>query len=195
MYDFSKKSDTQKYLSEILKKVKTAKIIGVLANLWIFKRDGVFTYEQDGPVYIKFDNGRCLIVNYLCIDELKIEYREMTEEEIEYYSHAPFEDCFNRVTNVYKDGESHEIEYVQRSTLEYGRLTGIELKPVIGKYLAWVNNRLIELESTAETFGLMTFCMDNGKKFFIEPEDAEMDGYSDLWSTDAIQSETKVLSS
>ena len=190
MYDFSKRSETQKYISEILEAVKGAKIIGITSEAWISKYPILFTYTQDKPIFIKFDNGKCLIVTYLEIDRLKIEYREMSEEEIDYYGHF-FNDCFNRVSKVYSSAESKEVESVQSSSLEYGSLTSIELTPVVGKYWSWVKNHLIEVDSTEETFGRMTFYMDNGKKFIIEPEDAQDDGYSDLWSPDAIQSEVK----
>ena len=191
MYDFSKRSEVQKYFSEILEELKSAKITAVLTTPFIFVDDGIFTYMQDEPVFIRFDNGKCLVIEYYFIDELSIGYREMTEEEIEIFS-RDFDDCFNRTTTVYDGINSKKPAYEDKSSLEYGRLTKIELTPVVEKYEAWVDHDIVEVEPTDETFKLITFHMDNGKKFFIEPDVAEADGYSLLWSTDAVQSETKI---
>ncbi|MDE5592784.1 MAG: hypothetical protein K2I75_02505 [Clostridiales bacterium] len=180
-------TEAKKYFSEIVEEVKTSKIIGVFASTLVLTNKGSFSYMQDEPIYIMFDNGKCLIVDYVFIDELKAEYRAMTNEEQEEYNEREIKDCFNRCTDICDDND--KVIGVERSALPYGCLIDIELEPVDGKYTVWSDGDIIEVESTEETFASLEFKMDNGKSFLICAGSAEADGYSYLWSNDAIESE------
>lgn len=181
-------TDTKKYFSEILEEVKTSKIIGVFASTLVLTNKGSFSYMQDSPIYIRFDNGKCLIIDFVFIDELHAEYRAMTDEEQAEYNEREIKDCFNRCTDICDDDD--KVIGVERSELLYGCLTDIEIERLEdSEYTVWSDDGIIEVPSTEETFCSIEFKMDNGKSFLIYPGSAEVDGYSFLWSNDAIESE------
>lgn len=191
MYDFSKISEAKEYFTEILKEIKSAKIIGVFASTLVLTNKGSYTYMQDSPIYIRLDNGKCLIIDFMFIDELHAEYRAMTEEEQAEYNEREIKDCFNRSTDICDDDD--KVIGVERSALPYGRLTDIELEPLEDDtYTIWSDGGIIEVLSNEQTFCSIEFKMDNGKSFLICPGSAYDDGYSFLWSNDAVESEDDV---
>ncbi|MDE7108119.1 MAG: hypothetical protein K2O39_07340 [Clostridiales bacterium] len=138
-----------------------------------------------------FDNGKCLIIDFVFIDELTAEYREMTEEERETYNAREIKDCFNRCTDICDN--NGKVIAVERSALPYGCLTDIELEPLEdSEYTVWSDGGIIEVATTEETFCSIEFKMDNGKSFLICPGSAEEDGYSYLVSNDSVESEDDV---
>lgn len=188
----SKATDAKKFFSEVLDKVKTASIVGVYAHTLVLACKDSFTYIQDTPIYIMFDNGKCLVIDYMFIDEMNAEYRAMTVEEQAEYDESEIKDCFNRCTDFYDTEDSDKVIGVEKSALPYGRLTSIELEPVDEEYSVWSNGDIIGVAPTEETFGLITFKMDNGKEFYIWPGTAYDDGYSFLFSSHAVESEEDV---
>ena len=108
----------------------------------------------------------------------------MTEEELEVYRDAPTADYFNCVHKVY-NAHTMQITEVDKVDLQYGKIVDVKLKPVKVEYDKWVEGDLIVVQPDKETFSEMEFVMDNGVSFTICAADAEMDGYSLLWSNDA----------
>lgn len=190
MYDFSKASETEKYFENIINKLRYNKIFGVYSVVSTWFNYKHFTYMQDEPLYIIFDNGQCLIIEYYDINKLKVEYREMTECERNIYEESDTKDLFNRTTKIY-DGLTGKLVHIETSELSYERLERIELKRVTEEYSAWVGNGIEEgIKPTEETFNEIKFVMKNGKSFIVCADDAESDGYSLIWSEDEKISDT-----
>ena len=192
MYDFSKATDTEKYFEDIINKLGGSKITCVycVATTW-FKQRG-FTYMQDEPLFIIFDNGKCLVIDYYDINKLKVEYREMTQDERQAYNESRMKDLFNRTTNI-QDGHTGKIAHIQTSSLPYGSLKKVELKQVTEEYSAWIDGGIVDgIKPAEQTFNEIKFVMDNGKSFVVCADDAESDGYSLTWSDDAETSDTTV---
>lgn len=184
MYDFSKATDTRNFFNDILKELNGVKVTGVYSHLPIILARKTFVYMQDEPVYIMLDNGKCLVIDYMDVDRLSVEYREMTVKERERYDDTNEKDCFNRESKVYNPN-THKAE-IDKSSLVYGCLTRVELTPITKPYSTWIDGHIVEdIEPTADTFNDIKFVMDNGKSFYICADDPEVDGYSLLWSEDA----------
>lgn len=185
MYDFSKLNDTKKYFDKLITDLGESKITGVYSELpFCFKRK-TFIYMQDTPVYIIFDNGKCLVIEYYEINKLRIEYRSMTKAELALREKSTTKDLFNRTTSVYN--QISATNHTETSGLPYEKLTGVELKRVTEKYSSWINGNLTDgIQPTEETFNEIKFIMKNGKSFTVCAADAEDDGYSLILSEDAI---------
>lgn len=188
----SKATDAKKFFSDVINEVKTVNIIGVYANTQVLACKDSFTYMQDAPIYIMFDNGKCLIIDYMFIDELYAEYREMTEEEKSEFNDSEIKDCFNRCTEFYDIHDRDKVIGVEKSTLTYGRLLRVELEHVEKEYTVWSDEDIICVDPNEETFASIVFIMDNDKDFVISPGTAYDDGYSFLISDDAVESEEDV---
>lgn len=185
MYDFSKATDTRNYFNDILKKLNGVKVIGVFSPAFYILHHKTFIYMQDEPVYIMLDNGKCLVIDYMDVDRLRVEYREMTEKERDRYDSTTENDCFNRETKIY-DYHTNKVVDIQKSSLNYSCLTRVELTPITKPYSTWIDGHIVEdIEPTADTFNDIKFVMDNGKSFCICADDPIVDGYSLLWSEDA----------
>ncbi len=183
MCDFSKASETEKYFKNVINVLEDSKIIYIFSNAPFWFIDKHITYMQDEPLYIAFDNGRCLVIEYYEINKLTVEYREMTEYECNILEKSDIKDLFNRTTKIYY---GHNSEHIETSELSYDKLEKIELKSVTEEYSAWINGRMKDgIKPTKETFNEIKFIMKNGKSFSICADDAESDGYSLIWSDDA----------
>lgn len=192
MCDFSKASETEKYFEKILNKIGDSKITCIYSRLSTWSNNGYFTYMQDNPLYIIFDNGNCLVIEYYEINKLFVEYRKMTQDELGAYDKSDKKDLFNRTTNIH-DYRSGKIIRIEKSELSYEGLERIELKHVTEEYSAWIEGDIEDgIKPTEETFNEIKFVMKNGKSFTVCADDAESDGYSLIWSEDADMSENIV---
>ena len=191
MFDFSKATDTKKYFEGILNELGDSKITGVYTVSPIWFNHGYFIYMQCDPIYIIFDNGKCIVVEYNDINCLKAEYREMTESERQVYDEeasmkgeSSMKDLFNRTSNIY--GNLGKVTHIEKSALPYGSLKRVEIKRVTEEYSAWVGSGIVDgIKPTEETFSEIKFIMKNGKNFIVCFDDPESDGYSLIWSEDA----------
>ena len=87
LVDFSKKSETLEYWNRLLPVLKNKKIKSIFtlyAPMWNY-HDGYRTYNADTEVYILFEDDMCLVINYLFIDELNVEYRPLLKDERDAY--------------------------------------------------------------------------------------------------------------
>ena len=181
--DFSKATNVKKYFAELLIELANVKVKGIYSRLPFFSTNP-YICKTDEPIYILLDNGKCIVIDYHFIDNLEIEYREMTEEELEVYRDAPTADYFNCVHKVH-NAHTMQITEVDKVDLQYGKIVDVKLKPVKVEYNKWVEGHLIVVQPDKETFSEMEFVMDNGASFIVCADDAESDGYSLLWSNDA----------
>ncbi len=190
--DFSRAADVNKFFDELLNEIKSLKVTNVYSSGLVLTNNGRFSYMQDTPIYIMFDNGRCLIVDYMFIDELNMEYRQMNETETQDFTDSAIKDSFNRTTPIFDLVDEKRIIAEERSELPYGCIIDIETEKVTESYSAWSNGDIIEREPNDDTFCSIKFVMDNGKSFYISPASAEIDGYSYLWSNDSTECEIDI---
>lgn len=190
--DFSRAADVNKFFDELLNEIKSLKVTNVYSNGRVLTNNGRFSYMQDTPIYIIFDNGQCLIVDYMFIDELNMEYRQMNETETQDFIDSTIKDSFNRTTPIFDLVDEKRIIAEERSELPYGCIIDIETEKVTESYSAWSNGDIIEREPNDNTFCSIKFVMDNGKSFYISPASAEIDGYSYLWSNDSTECEIDI---
>lgn len=194
MTDFSKKSETKKYFDSILNDLKQSKIKSIfsLSSPHFGHSRKTRTYSTDTEIYVLLENNYCLIIDYRFIDELEVQFRELTSEEKEQYctrceQGSIDEDFFNTVTN-----SAHlpfvSIDEKTAFNLDYGHIIDISLSPVKNEYSKWFKEGLDYAFPTEETFDEIKFTMSNGKSFVICADDAEVDGYTLFWSEDAIES-------
>lgn len=148
--------------------------------------NGYRTYSADTEVYILFEDEMCLVINYLFIDELDIEYRPLQKDEGDIYEEIIIRDFFNSVDEIHASVEGEIIE-VQTISLDYDSIETICLNPVTYEYGKWISQGIEEVQPTDETFDKLELQMKNGKSIFICPQDAESDGYVMLWSEDALE--------
>ena len=136
-------------------------------------------YSIDNPLYIIFEDNTSLIVEYYFVSELRIEYRNLTNEEIE--ETEKLEDMFN-VEHEIHNYKTYELSHIDTIELEYGYINEIEINKFAHEYEAWVDHYITLLPASDETFDEIAFVMNNGKAICICPEDAEADGYLDVWA-------------
>lgn len=192
MYNFSKASDTEKYFEDIINKLGHSKITGVYCLVTTCFNQRGFTYMQDEPLFLIFDNGKCLVIEYYDINKLKVKYRKMTKDERQYYDKSHRKDLFNYTTDIH-DGHTGKVTHIQKSSLPYGRLKKVELKHLTGEYSVWIGGGIVDgIKPPEETFNEIKFIMDNAKSFVVCADDAESDGYSLAWSDDAAISDTPI---
>ena len=75
MKDLSKATNVKKYFSDLLVKLKGCKVKAVYSHGVFFSTREGYSCMTDEPIYIIFDDGKCLVLDYYFIDELRIEYR------------------------------------------------------------------------------------------------------------------------
>lgn len=182
----SKKSTAMEYFDSILSLLQHSKIKAIFAlasPFWNHHR-GFRTYRTDEELYILFENDWCLIINYRFIDYLNVEFRKLTETEINEYKELLIKDCFN-TSNDMHDFRSNRTYETQTCNLEYDSIESFSLRSVIDDYNKWIGDDLKLVSPTAETFDEIKFTMSNGKSFIICADDADVDGYVMFWSEDA----------
>ena len=172
MIDFSKKSCVEEYVSSLLNDIKNVKIKAIfsLEPMMLFYYKAMRRYSTDSEIYILLEDDNCIVINYLFIDNLDIQFRKLTSIEQVVYDNMLEKDWFNIINDT---------------KLEYGSITNISLRPVEEEYSKWIDDDIDFVMPTEETFDQIKFTMDNGKSFIICADYAESDGYGLLWSEDA----------
>ena len=84
---------------------------------------------EDTEIYILFENGESLAIDYRFIDALSISLRPLTEEEKSWYKDALIKDLFNDSTDIYtmQPDNRHILNRNQKIFLEYDSLKRIGL--------------------------------------------------------------------
>lgn len=185
MFDFSKKSHVEKYFESIMDELKSSKIKAVFSfcSGYISYPRGLKTSHTDAELYVLFENEKCLVFNYLFLDELELQFRRLTAIEETSYQQLYEKDIFNPPSNkdmVLLDFRSQ----ADANGLEYGCIEKITLRPVTGKYTKWIDGDIGYVDPTEETFSEIKFYMDNEKSFSICADDADADGWIMAWSED-----------
>ena len=175
-YDLSCYSQTLMYFKNLLPKIKDIKVKAIYTPRPFWGFNQAYKIEADDPVYILFENGKCLVIEYYFIDDLNIEYRKMTKDELNKFNNASYKDYFNREFDIYdgcalKPLEHYKIEF------QYDSIVDMHIKKVTEEYNKWLDTGLDAVIPSNETFNEIEFIMDNGKSFKVLAEDSEMDGY------------------
>lgn len=157
--DLINKCDAQNYFEKIIKELNNTQITKVCS----FDISGYNDkYSIDNPLFIIFNNKKALIIEYYFIDELSIEYRNLTEQEIYKLSTINISDFFNRTEEIY---DYHTKNIKERNSLRfsYDAIDNISINNVNEKYYyKWENNHLVSKEPTNETFDTIIFNLKNG---------------------------------
>ena len=192
MIELSNELEAKIYFENIIKEMNGVKICAVFSACPFFNNNSGFRrYEDDTPIYIIFENGQSLIIEYPFIDSLCVDFRPLNEKENELLKKATIKDFFNCSIDIHEYSENNEGESVYKKyetkiiSLEYNTLFSIELRPVTEEYEKWIDGDIDYVTPTEDTFDEIKFTMSNGNTFIICADDAYVDGYVMAWSTDA----------
>lgn len=193
--DFSDRMEAEKYFCGVVEQMRGVKVKAVFSCCPSFgDYDGIRQYIEDNEIYILFENDICLVISYRFIDALRVEMRALSDDERAWYEEAVIKDYFNDETKIYRmlpDGGA-ELEKTCKISLDYDCVENIELKRKSLPYLKWDGpSSIAEVEPKLSTFECITFVMKNGNTFAICPQPADTDGYTDVWSADAVEVVTK----
>ena len=187
--DFANGIEVQKYFDEVIRLMNGVRISAVFSLCAGFSiRDGVRKYMEDTEIYILFENGKCLVIDYPFIDALSADLRSTSTEEYMQHGNSVIKDFFNdrTVAHVLTEDNQTIPEKTCKISLEYDSLVGVDLEFVTEPYSKWIEGDLLfDVAPKATTFSQLLFKMANGKSFVICPADALMDGYTFVWSDDA----------
>lgn len=187
VFDFSKATDVKKYFSWLLTELKGCKVKAVYCRYAFLSMGESKYHSTDEPVYILFENGKCLVMDYYFVDRLDLSYREMTKMELEQRKNAPTLDYFNYESTIH-DGNTYEPIRQEKVSLPYGKIVAVNLKPVMEEYEVWTERGIEIAQPTKDTFNDVEFMMDNGVSFVIRAGDAMDDGYTFFWADNAVVS-------
>ena len=162
------KSKLQTYFDGLLADIHNVKIKSICTNCWMSTDDYTFTGDD---LLIHLENGYTIVIDYLEIDELSIDYVETSS-----ILSAGKEEVFNYDRPA---GDRSEVYF---GRLAYGSIQKVTIRSVTQPYYSWESGKLDQKEPMPETFDEITFEMDNGLDFSICPEDADADGYLDIRS-------------
>ena len=160
-YDLSKRSQATQYFSELLQELNGAKVAGVYARANGFSFVPRYRFVlQHTPLFIAFDNGKSLVLEFSYVDELRAEYRAMTvAEQVERESDW-LTDYFNFEIESECDFHSVHLAYDSLSLIRVNSLHDGYSKSTADGAVDWV-------EATDESFDTIEFVMQNGKSFSI----------------------------
>lgn len=187
MTSFSKRSQAEAFFAERINELRQAKVKAIFCDYPPSYNhcNSYRVYESESNLYILLENGKCLVIHYHFIDDLSVDYRLLTQEELANHKASVCKDCFHATDYVYCDRTLCKIARTDTVSLDYGCITDISLSPITGEYDAWINGQIERVKPTEETFCEILFTMDNGKSFTVCPNDAWSDGYVLFWSEDA----------
>ena len=190
--DFSKKSQTVKYFDSIMDDLRQSKIKAIfsMSSMSWNHHSGYRTYDTDTEIYILLENEYCLVIDYLFIDALDVQFRKMTSLEEDEYCKLREKDFFNTVNDIH-DFRTNKVYRTETCNLEYGNIVDVSLRAVTKDYSKWLEYGIDFVQPTDETFDEITFTMSNGKCFVICAANAEIDGYALLWSEDTDETITE----
>ena len=193
MIELSKASEARLYFDAIIKEMQGIKIIAVFSSCPSFSHLAKFRrYLDDAPIYILFEDGRCLIIDYRFVDALCVERRTLNEKEKAVLEELPIKDYFNCSVDIHgwvANAEGTPVvgdtDRTETISLKYADLTTVEFRRVTEEYSKWIDGDLDYAKPTEETFDEMKFIMSNGNTFTICADDAMSDGYVRAWSVNA----------
>ena len=191
MIKLPKASEAKVFFDGITEKIRDKKICAVFSKCPSFNTfEDRRTYSEDTPIYIMFDDGQCLIIEYRFADELCVDFRTLTADEKSFFDTLLIKDFFNCTINIHEAvsgicSKNWPIIRTEICVLEYDSVSSIELRTVTEEYPKWINHNIKTVSPTKETFDEIRFIMSNGNTFCLCPERADTDGYVMVWSNEA----------
>ena len=193
MVELSKASPAKNYFDDIVKQVSGVKIRSISSLSPSYHSHlGYRKYSDRNPVYIVFENGQCLIIDYLYVDALRVDFHPLTDKEKIDLENRFIKDCFNCSLDIHgwvkNDNGKHALGDIVRTeiiVLEYDSISAIELRPVTKEYLKWIDGDIGYVSPSDETFDQIKFILSNGNTFVVCADDADANGYVMVWSTEA----------
>lgn len=153
------------------------------------KNNNIIKYSSiDESLYILFDNDYALIIDFMFISSIYIEYRILNEEEMAMA--AEEEDILNSCYETYGwdfDKNNNRIETSFRiKTIvnicgEYSEIDKFLVNGFSESYEKWISNGessdIITIPSGGDYFDKLSVCLRNGIQIELIPAHAESDGY------------------
>ena len=194
------KNEMEFVLDCILKEIKNRKaikIFGLGNEIAQANSSGVIGCTIDDELYIQFDNGKNLVINFTQQSDAFIEYRELTQEENERYEITEKPDLFNCHHEIHtweKDQNGHptipskEPFEIYDINLKYDLIIDYEIHGFNHSYDKWVSNGntsyMITIPEGGDYFDRIDLIMKNGARICIYAEDAIFDGCANVWIED-----------
>ena len=190
---FENKKDVDEYFKKLIEVIKGVKITNVftLDNASYGVGREKIVYDIDSELYILLENSKCIIISYLVASLLGIEYRELNENELKQYKEIRDKDLFN-MTHEIHNPHTMQICNIDSISFEYSSVIQIDVHGFSNEFETWRNSKEVILPSGGDYFDRIEFCLDNGNKICMCPEDAIFDGYLDFW-VEGAKEEHKVL--
>ena len=187
-----KASEAEAYFDGIIKTTQGVKIKTIFSSCPSFnKNDEYRMYSEDAPIYVAFEDGRCLVIEYRYIDSLYVDFRSLNEEDAEMQKDQLIEDYFNCSVDVHgwsrnEKGETEvgKAERTEKISLTYDALVAVKFHRVSTAYGKWQNGNITEVLPTMEAFDEIKFVMQNGNSFTL-CADSGAEGYVWVWSNEA----------
>ena len=133
-----KYNDAKEYFEKLLPTLSKKKIKKICSfDLSYNTHSGKIMYSIDEPLYIIFEDNTCLMVEYYFVSELRVEYRNLTNEEIGEYE--KLDDMFN-VKHEIHNPRTYELSHIDTIELEYGYINEIEIPK---NYLQFSNEYIL----------------------------------------------------
>lgn len=153
------------YIKEVLEKIKDKKIksfVSLSGLYWTEQLDfAEKVYDTDAENYLIFDDDTILKFNYNCFSMI---YIELTNKG--YLSKTEIEDL--------KDAENFEMDCYGTTIVDY------ELNRFNDEYIIEPSSDTVRPEG-GDYFKEIIFHLSNRKKLCICAENAESDGYCNIW--------------
>ena len=179
--EFNSRKELQSYMNHIVSENQTS-VVKVCSQSHSSSTYTPIRYMVDEPLYIIFENGMALVLEYYNVCNIDVEYRELTDEEAEDLYKMYNNDLFNVVYDVY-NYEPRRLSKRITLNMEYDTLEKVDVRFFEGDYEKWEDGKIITKEGTEENFGEIVFTMKNGNKIHLMAEDVMMDGYMSVWSS------------
>lgn len=185
---FDNKKEVDEYFTNLLREIRNVKITSVFtmsSASYGIEREKII-YDTDTELYILLDNGKCIIISYLDASLLGIEYRSLNEKELNLYKKIRDKDLFNMIHEIHNP-HTMQICNIDSIKFEYSYVVQIDVHGFNNEFETWRNNKEVILPSGGDYFDRIDFCLANGNKICICPEDAIFDGYLDFWVEGSIE--------
>lgn len=179
--EFNSRKELQAYMDRIVSENHIS-VVKVCSQSQSSSTYTPIRYMVDEPLYIIFENGMALVLEYYNVYNIDVEYRELTDEEAEDLSKIYNNDFFNVVYDVY-NYEPRRLSKRITLNMEYDVLEKVDVHFFEGDYEKWEDGKIITKEGTEENFGEIVFTMKNGNTIHLMAEDAMMDGYMSVWAS------------
>ncbi|MBQ9844842.1 MAG: hypothetical protein IJO54_02025 [Oscillospiraceae bacterium] len=174
---FNSKKELQKYFDMIVEEIDS-QIVKVCTFPYADSNAYLpIVYRMNDSLYIIFENGKALVINYFNVYEIDVDYRDMTEEEKKNTSQIDCADFFNRVDDIY-DYDTSKLSKRIIMNMDYGKLNKVVLQNYSGEYDYWYNGKVVTYTANNDNFGKLKLITDNNNIIDIIPKIDVLDSWT-----------------